>query len=40
MRGGFTKLDDRLPEFMSREPLPPHNAVWDIEDREIDGIFA
>jgi len=38
-RAGFTKLDDRLPEFMSREPLPPHNTVWDIEDREIDTIF-
>ena len=39
-RAGFTKVDDRLPEFMSREPLPPHNAVWDIEDKELDAIFS
>ncbi len=39
-RAGFTKADDRLPEFMTREPLPPHDAVWDIEDRELDEIFA
>ncbi|MGB7095371.1 MAG: aldehyde ferredoxin oxidoreductase C-terminal domain-containing protein, partial [Anaerolineales bacterium] len=23
-RAGFTKSDDRLPEWMTREPLPPH----------------
>jgi len=38
-RAGFTELDDRLPEFMTREPLPPHDAVWDIPDREIDKVF-
>ncbi len=35
---GFTKKDDRLPEFM-QEPLPPHNAVWDITGEELDKVF-
>jgi len=39
-RAGLTALDDRLPEFMSREPLPPHNAVWDIAAEEIDRVFG
>ena len=37
---GFTKADDRLPEFMTYEPLPPHNAVWDIPDEELDSILG
>ncbi|MCD6495246.1 aldehyde ferredoxin oxidoreductase, partial [Candidatus Bipolaricaulota bacterium] len=36
---GFTSADDRLPEFMTYEPLPPHNAVWDITDEELDSIL-
>ena len=39
-RAGFTKLDDRLPEFMTRETLPPHDAVWDVPDRVIDSVFG
>ena len=38
-RAGFTKADDRLPEWMTREPLPPHNTVFDVPDEELDGIF-
>lgn len=38
-RAGFTKADDRLPEWMTREPLPPHNTVFDVPDQEMDGIF-
>jgi len=38
-RAGFTAADDRLPEFMTREPLPPHNGVWDVPDRELDKVF-
>jgi aldehyde:ferredoxin oxidoreductase len=38
-RAGFTKADDRLPEWMYREPLPPHNAVFDVPDSEIDSLF-
>ncbi len=39
-KAGFTKLDDRLPEFMTYESLPPHNVVWDIADAEIDKVFG
>ena len=39
-KAGFTKADDRLPEFMTYEPLPPHNVVWDISDSEIDKVFG
>ncbi len=38
-RAGFTAKDDRLPEWMTREPLPPHNAVFDVPDEELDHIF-
>jgi len=36
---GFTPADDRLPEWMAREPLAPHNAVFDVSDEELDGLF-
>lgn len=35
---GFTKKDDRLPEF-TQEALPPHEAVWDITDDELDKVL-
>jgi aldehyde:ferredoxin oxidoreductase len=35
---GFTNKDDRLPEFF-KEPVPPHNAVWDFSDEEIDAFW-
>ena len=38
-RAGFTNADDRLPEWLTREPLPPHNTVFDVPDEELDGIF-
>ena len=36
---GFTKADDRLPEFFNYEPLPPHNVVWDFTGEEIDTFW-
>lgn len=36
---GFTNKDDRLPEWMVREPLPPHNAVFDVPDEDLDNLF-
>lgn len=36
---GFTKADDRLPEFFEKEPLPPHNLVWDFTGEEIDSFW-
>jgi len=38
-RAGFTKADDRLPEWMRREPLPPHNTFFDVSDEDLDSIF-
>jgi aldehyde:ferredoxin oxidoreductase len=38
-RAGFTKHDDRLPEWMAKEPLPPHDAVFDVPEEELDSIF-
>jgi aldehyde:ferredoxin oxidoreductase len=38
-RAGFTPADDRLPEWMTREPLPPHNTVFDVPDKDLDHIF-
>jgi aldehyde:ferredoxin oxidoreductase len=39
VRAGFTQANDRLPEWMTREPLPPHNTVFDVPDEELDKIF-
>ncbi len=36
---GFTKLDDRMPEFMKYEKLPPHNTVWDVSDEILDSVY-
>lgn len=36
---GFTKEDDRLPEFFKYEPIAPHNVVWDIDDSTIDSFW-
>jgi aldehyde:ferredoxin oxidoreductase len=36
---GFTKADDRLPEWMTREPVPPHNVVFDVPNEEMDDVF-
>ncbi len=35
---GMTNADDRLPEFMKTEPLPPHNVVFDVTDEELDAV--
>jgi len=37
---GFTRQDDRMPEFMRYEPLPPHNQVWDVPDKALDSVWA
>ncbi len=38
-RAGFTKTDDRLPEWMTREPLPPHNTIFDVPEEDLDEVF-
>lgn len=37
---GFTAADDRLPEWMTQEPLPPTQAVFDVPAEDLDGVFA
>jgi aldehyde:ferredoxin oxidoreductase len=32
---GFSEAHDRLAEAFYREPLPPHNAVFDVPDEEL-----
>ena len=39
LRAGLTTADDRIPEWMTREPLPPHEAVFDVPEAEIDGTY-
>ena len=38
-RAGFTAADDRIPEYMRTEPLPPHNSVFDASAEELDSVF-
>jgi aldehyde:ferredoxin oxidoreductase len=38
-RAGITSADYRIPEYMRREPLPPHNVTFDVPDSELDTIF-
>jgi len=37
---GFTKVDDRVPEFMKYEKLPPHNHVFDVSDEDLDNVHG
>ena len=36
---GFGPQDDRIPEWMTKEPLPPHNSVFDVPDEDLDGLL-
>jgi aldehyde:ferredoxin oxidoreductase len=38
-RAGITSADHRIPEYMREEPLPPHNATFDVPDSELDAVF-
>jgi aldehyde:ferredoxin oxidoreductase len=37
---GLTKADDRVPEFMKYEKLPPHNQVFDVPDSALDSVYG
>lgn len=39
-RAGFTAADDRLPTFMTTEPLAPSGNVFDVSDADLDSVFA
>jgi len=36
---GFTPAQDRIPEWMTREELPPHNTVFDVDEAALDSLF-
>lgn len=37
---GFGPAQDRLPEFMSTESMPPNETVFDVEDKDLDQVFG
>jgi aldehyde:ferredoxin oxidoreductase len=38
-RAGFTPAQDRLPEYMTKEPLPPLGPVFDVSEEDLDNVF-
>lgn len=36
---GISSSEDRVPEWMRKEPLPPTNATFDVPEEEMDQIF-
>lgn len=38
-RAGFTKEDDRLPKWMTEQPIPENGAVFDVSEEVLDTIF-
>ena len=38
-RAGFTAADDRMPEWMTLERLPPMDSVFDVSEADLDGVF-
>ncbi len=38
-KAGLGSADDRMPEFMKYEALPPHNVTWDFTNEEIDAFW-
>jgi aldehyde:ferredoxin oxidoreductase len=39
LAAGLTAADDRIPEWMTTEPLPPHNTVFDVSEEDLDGLW-
>lgn len=39
LAAGLGPADDRIPEWMTEEPLPPHNAVFDVPNEDLDEVF-
>jgi aldehyde:ferredoxin oxidoreductase len=39
-KAGFTRKDDRLPDFYYEEPLPPHDRVYILSEEELDSTFT
>jgi len=38
-KAGFGPEHDRLPRYFSREPLTPHNVVFDVPAEELDKVY-
>jgi len=38
-KAGFTKLDDRLPEYFTEEEFAPHNVTFDFTGEELDSVL-
>lgn len=38
-KAGFNKEEDRIPEFMEQEKLPPQNEVFNVSNEELDKVF-
>ncbi|WP_045218114.1 aldehyde ferredoxin oxidoreductase family protein [Desulfonatronum thioautotrophicum] len=38
-KAGFGPEHDRLPRYFSREPLTPHNVVFDVPSEELDKVY-
>ena len=36
---GFTAADDRIPEYMHTEKLPPHDVVFTVSDADLDSVY-
>jgi len=39
IQAGFSNKDDRLPEFFTKEALPPHNITFKVSDEELDQVY-
>ena len=39
LKAGLSAADDRIPEFMKYETLPPTGAIWDFTNEEIDEFW-
>jgi len=39
LRAGFTNKDDRLPDYMKKEKLPPHDITFQVTDEDLDEVF-
>jgi aldehyde:ferredoxin oxidoreductase len=38
-RAGFSKEQDRLPEFFKSQPLSPHNVTFQVSNDDLDQVF-
>jgi aldehyde:ferredoxin oxidoreductase len=39
LKAGLNIGDDDLPEFIRREPLPPHDSVFDVPMEEMNTFY-